>query len=114
MSSKKGEPVQPGAQPAHEEPTSDVHVLNERLNRDPRFNPPTPSPWKRIALLAFVVALFYVALKLRVNLAKQTQVVYADRYSQEFKFRPAASPVITETLKDGRTRLRGVQPTARL
>lgn len=33
------------------------------------------------------------------------------RYSKEHKFRPAASPVITETLKDGRTRLRGSYPT---
>lgn len=29
------------------------------------------------------------------------------RYSDEFKYRPAASPVITEYLKDGRMRLRG-------
>lgn len=33
------------------------------------------------------------------------------RYSKEHKFRPAASPVITETMKDGRTRLRGSYPT---
>ena len=32
------------------------------------------------------------------------------RYSKDYKFRPAASPVITETLKDGRTRLRGALP----
>lgn len=29
------------------------------------------------------------------------------RYSDEFRYRPAASPVITEYLKDGRIRLRG-------
>ncbi|KAJ7064041.1 hypothetical protein C8F01DRAFT_1367463 [Mycena amicta] len=40
------------------------------------------------------------------------KVVYANRYSNDFKFRPAASPVITETLKDGRTRVRGAAPTA--
>lgn len=28
-------------------------------------------------------------------------------YSEEHKFRPAASPVITETLRDGRLRIRG-------
>jgi hypothetical protein len=28
-------------------------------------------------------------------------------YSEEYKYRPAASPVITETLKDGRLRIRG-------
>lgn len=34
-----------------------------------------------------------------------------DRYSKEFKYRPAASPVITERLRDGRIRLRGAHPT---
>jgi hypothetical protein len=34
------------------------------------------------------------------------------RYSKEFKYRPAASPVITETLKDGRIRVRGAAPTS--
>lgn len=29
------------------------------------------------------------------------------RYSREHKYRPAASPVVTEVLKDGRIRLRG-------
>jgi hypothetical protein len=29
------------------------------------------------------------------------------RYSEEYKYRPASSPVITEYLKDGRMRLRG-------
>jgi hypothetical protein len=32
------------------------------------------------------------------------------RYSKDYKFRPAASPVITEILKDGRMRLRGALP----
>jgi hypothetical protein len=34
------------------------------------------------------------------------------RYSKEHKFRPAASPVITHTLKDGRIRVHGAGPTA--
>ncbi len=34
------------------------------------------------------------------------------RYSDQFKFRPAASPIVTETLKGGGTRLRGANPTA--
>ncbi|KAJ9095639.1 hypothetical protein QFC21_005511 [Naganishia friedmannii] len=38
------------------------------------------------------------------------KVIYASRYSDEYKFRPAASPVITETLPDGRIRLRGASP----
>lgn len=34
------------------------------------------------------------------------------RYSKEHKYRPAASPILTETLHDGRTRIRGAAPTA--
>jgi hypothetical protein len=30
-----------------------------------------------------------------------------DSYSEEFRYRPASSPIITEYLKDGRVRLRG-------
>jgi len=33
------------------------------------------------------------------------------RYSKEFKYRPAASPIITERLKDGVIRLRGAYPS---
>jgi hypothetical protein len=29
------------------------------------------------------------------------------RYSEQYRFRPAASPIITETLPDGRTKVRG-------
>ena len=32
---------------------------------DPRFNPPSPSPLKRAALLLFVFVLFWFALRLR-------------------------------------------------
>jgi hypothetical protein len=32
---------------------------------DPRFNPPTPSPLKRVLLLLFVFCLFWFALRLR-------------------------------------------------
>lgn len=34
------------------------------------------------------------------------------RYSDEHKFRPAASPIITETMKDGRLKVRGAGPTS--
>jgi hypothetical protein len=32
------------------------------------------------------------------------------RYSNEHKFRPAASPIIKEKLKNGKVRLRGANP----
>jgi hypothetical protein len=34
---------------------------------------------------------------------------YPYRYSNEYRFRPAASPVITEQLSDGRTKIRGAR-----
>lgn len=37
-------------------------------------------------------------------------VLYLSRYSDEFRHRPAASPVITQILKDGTTLLRGANP----
>ena len=38
-------------------------------------------------------------------------LIFLSRYSKEHKFRPAASPIITETLRDGRVRIRGAAPT---
>jgi len=80
---------------------------------DPRFERPVPSPWKRGALLLFIAALFYIAISMRVKqntVIQAAKVIHAKRYSQEYQFRPAASPVVTERLKDGRVRLRGAQP----
>ncbi|KAH8094528.1 hypothetical protein BXZ70DRAFT_362498 [Cristinia sonorae] len=121
MSSEKGPEktaetrMEEQAKIAREPPTSDVNELRRRLAKDPRFNPPTPSYWKRVALIIVVILLFYVALKMRVALAKSRppQVIYANRYSKEYKFRPAASPIVTEKLKDGRVKVRGAHPTIR-
>jgi hypothetical protein len=35
----------------------------------------------------------------------------SESYSKEYKFRPAASPIVTETLIDGRLKLRGALQT---
>ncbi|KAI0075997.1 hypothetical protein K474DRAFT_1583626, partial [Panus rudis PR-1116 ss-1] len=67
--------------------------------------------WKRLALLITVLILFWVAFSIRPTPNPQPKVVHANRYSKEYKFRPAASPIITERLKDGRVRVRGAQPT---
>ncbi|KAF8481460.1 hypothetical protein JB92DRAFT_2800349 [Gautieria morchelliformis] len=80
--------------------------LQERFRRDARFNPPPPSTWKRVALVVLVVFLFWLAFRMRLQ-QRKPQIIHADRYSREHKYRPAASPIITETLKDGRIRLRG-------
>ncbi|KAK0433794.1 hypothetical protein EV421DRAFT_1373955 [Armillaria borealis] len=75
--------------------------------------PPRSSLFKRVAFLIFVGFLFWLAYTARQrHLARKNKVVYATRYSDQFKFRPAASPIVTETLKGGGTRLRGANPTA--
>ncbi|KAI0319163.1 hypothetical protein OF83DRAFT_1170433 [Amylostereum chailletii] len=91
--------------------------LAQLAARDPRFNPPPPATWKRVALLIFIVVLFFLSFSLRASRhpkPKQApEVVYADRYSEEHQYRPAASPIYSETLKDGRILVHGAQPTAR-
>ncbi|KAI9461730.1 hypothetical protein F5148DRAFT_240615 [Russula earlei] len=86
-----------------------------QLSQDPRFNPPTPPWWKRALLLLFIVFLFWLSFTIRVSLKKEadSQIVHAHRYSKEHKYRPAASPIIYEKLKDGRTRVRGAAPSLR-
>ncbi|KAF8837989.1 hypothetical protein BDN67DRAFT_972198 [Paxillus ammoniavirescens] len=78
---------------------------------DPRFNPPPPAVWKRVALIAFIIFLFWLSFTFRLRKNAEPNVVHASRYSKEYKYRPAASPIVTERLKDGRTRLRGAYPT---
>ena len=66
-----------------QEPTSDVRELHRRLAQDPRFNPETPSAWKRAALLLFIVALCWLGIRLRVSTIPgqaQPDVVHANRY----------------------------------
>ncbi|KAJ6537406.1 hypothetical protein DFH09DRAFT_992106 [Mycena vulgaris] len=80
---------------------------------DARFIQPTPSPWKRAGLLLAIAFLFWLTFQLKGRPgAAKAKVVHATRYSKEFKYRPAASPIITETLKDGRLRVRGAGPTS--
>ncbi|PSS34014.1 hypothetical protein PHLCEN_2v1918 [Hermanssonia centrifuga] len=62
------------------EPTSDIDELHARLQADPRFNPPTPSPWKRIALLLVVAILLWAGVTMRKPHAKASQIVHAKRY----------------------------------
>ncbi|KZW03075.1 hypothetical protein EXIGLDRAFT_759385 [Exidia glandulosa HHB12029] len=67
-----------------------------------------PSPWKRAALILFIFALLWFAARLRAQSRPgKPAVVHAERYSKKFKFRPAASPIVTQKLPDGRTRVRG-------
>ncbi|PPQ68550.1 hypothetical protein CVT26_003359 [Gymnopilus dilepis] len=81
---------------------------------DPRFARTPPSPFKRLALVIFLAFLFWLGFQMRSSLLeskRHPKVIHASRYSKEYKFRPAASPVITETLRDGRVRVRGALPS---
>ncbi|KAJ7349720.1 hypothetical protein DFH08DRAFT_742259 [Mycena albidolilacea] len=78
---------------------------------DPRFEQTPPAAWKRAGLLALILFCFWLAFQIKGHRAPPN-VVHASRYSKEFKYRPAASPVVTETLKDGRVRVRGAAPTS--
>ena len=99
---------------------------------DPKFTQPTVSRFKRTFLLIFFAVLCWLAFSSVLHTNRKPKVIHASRsvnvfvmdsvsdasllklrsqrYSKDYKFRPAASPVITETLKDGRTRLRGALP----
>ncbi|KAK7455820.1 hypothetical protein VKT23_010854 [Stygiomarasmius scandens] len=73
-----------------------------------------PSPIKRtlwMIVIGLVLLLAFNSAYSSWARSKRPQVVHAQRYSKEHKFRPAASPIITESLRDGRVRLRGAGPT---
>ncbi|KAF5344814.1 hypothetical protein D9756_011089 [Leucocoprinus leucothites] len=108
-----GEHSEPDAQMTPQKSHIEASDNEEEHQEDTRFNPAPPSPWKRLGLIILVCLLFYFGFTMRTTLLKtnKPEVIYASRYSKEHKFRPAASPVITETLKDGRTRIRGAYPT---
>ncbi|KAJ7291790.1 hypothetical protein C8J57DRAFT_1273957 [Mycena rebaudengoi] len=79
---------------------------------DPRFIQPTPALWKRAGVIFLTFFLFWLFFQIQASRkGSRSKVIYANRYSKEHKFRPAASPIITEILKDGRTRIRGAAPT---
>ncbi|KAJ7442962.1 hypothetical protein FB451DRAFT_95543 [Mycena latifolia] len=97
---------------AVEDEDHDAKTL-EPVDPDPAATPPRPPAfsWRtRILYLLLMVAVLWLVLQ-KTGPKPKPKVVYANRYSNEFKFRPAASPIITETLKDGRKRVRGAAPT---
>lgn len=62
-----------------EESPNNVHVGEYPPPSDPRFTEPTPAPWKRTALIAFILFLFWSAYKLQATTHKP-KVVHTDRY----------------------------------
>ncbi|KAG7096012.1 hypothetical protein E1B28_006694 [Marasmius oreades] len=95
------------------------HSESEEEDEQQRPPPPPPPPPSRpSALKRFVWLLFIGFAVWQIVFSKspwfgkkEPQIIYAKRYSKEFKYRPAASPIVTETLKDGRIRIRGAEPS---
>ncbi len=54
----------------------------ESFVSDPRFNPPPPSPWKRVAVIFLIVLLLFCGFQFRGTLLRdrKSKVVYASRY----------------------------------
>ncbi|KAG5637527.1 hypothetical protein H0H81_004223 [Sphagnurus paluster] len=86
-----------------EEDTEDLHVAQ-----------PASRNWLLFLVSAFFLLCAVIIARHNFYKDRKPQVIYASRYSKEHKFRPAASPIITETLKDGRIRIRGAGPTPEL
>jgi hypothetical protein len=53
---------------------AEVRAQERALAADPRFARAPPSAWKRGALLLFVAALFWMAVRMRMALATQQRV----------------------------------------
>ncbi|KAL5526516.1 hypothetical protein ACEPAF_8240 [Sanghuangporus sanghuang] len=109
------------APPAYETPKPDDVDIEQRAN-DQREGPSArmmaffsryKQHWKKFALYfaVAVVSLWFTVVILNAFGVRRSGIVYSTSYSKEHRFRPAASPIITQTLDDGRTLIRGAQPT---
>jgi hypothetical protein len=71
-----------------ERPTNrPAHVAEHlQLAQDPRFNPPTPSWWKRAMLILFIIFMFWLYFSMQASMRKGTksQVIHSNRYAQRF------------------------------
>ncbi|WOO82028.1 uncharacterized protein LOC62_04G005531 [Vanrija pseudolonga] len=106
-------PTSPQDDPADERRENELSLENPLSEATiAQFNAPEPAWWKRAALIVAIIVMSWLAIKLggMGGEKKKPDVIYATRYSDEFKYRPAASPIITEHLKDGRIRIRGATP----
>ena len=64
-----------------ERPSRRRHIAEHiQLAQDPRFNPPTPSWWKRALLVLFIIFTFWLYFSMRASMQKG--VIYSHRYAQ--------------------------------
>lgn len=109
-------------------------VPNTRVGTRTGGTEERPSRWRRLLVIIGMLVVFWLISSIRSAQKAPPKIVHASRYvqflgyldannlshslsftrySKEYRFRPAASPIITEQLKDGRTRIRGAEPTFR-
>lgn len=131
-SSNSSSVPEPTAGPISSTATVEGRADSEVEEEDEKQSAPaSPLLWRRLRNIFIVLAFLWLATVALRATDKKPKVLHANRcvlvpiyvliviltdeyrYSEEFKFRPAASPIITETLRDGRTRLRGAEPTTR-
>lgn len=69
-----------------EQPTNRPRHVAEhvQLAQDPRFNPPTPSWWKRALLILFIISMFWLYFSMRASMQRGSQVLHSHRYAQRF------------------------------
>lgn len=63
-------------------PVRHRHIREHRqLAQDPRFNPPTPSWWKRALVILAIVALFWLYFSLRASMQRgaEEEIIHAQR-----------------------------------
>ncbi|WWC91605.1 uncharacterized protein L201_006551 [Kwoniella dendrophila CBS 6074] len=94
-------------EPQHE---TDPSFRPLRRSVQEEFNRPPPIWWKRVLLVIALIFMAWLSIwlgKKGMEESNKPTIIYASRYSDEHKYRPAASPVITEYLSGNRIRLRG-------
>jgi len=85
----------------HPRPSS---LASQRLTALGSFEMNRPSVWKRVALIGFLLFVLWVGFRLRLSGVEET-VIHSERYSGKYKYRPAASPVITTHMPDGKLKV---------
>jgi hypothetical protein len=78
----EGDPIHDGEPTVVTEKKGKENVGLSQQEFDRRFSQPTPSPFKRVALVAFIVVMFYLAFQMRRSVQQATQkqnIIYAKR-----------------------------------
>ena len=83
MSSAKYQALPSDDYDEEQSPARHRHIREHRqLAQDPRFNPPTPSWWKRALVILSIVAMFWLYFSLRASMQRgaEEEIIHAHRY----------------------------------